>query len=105
MHLADERQSKIAVRCAGPYVLYADVCYRSLERGASGTLRLRSAGRAAPLCAFRLAGRHEACEALHAVAYLRAGDKAELDLQSTGRFKIKNVTVGLNYQLGGRCEF
>ncbi|XP_077390287.1 uncharacterized protein LOC144026966 [Festucalex cinctus] len=105
MHLADERHSKIAVRCTGPYVLYADVCYLSLEKNAGGTLRLHAAGRATPLWAFCLAGRREACEALHAVAYLRSGEKAELDLRATGRFKIKNVTVGLSYLLGGRCEF
>ncbi|XP_077440788.1 uncharacterized protein LOC144062879 [Vanacampus margaritifer] len=105
MHLADERHSKIAVRCTGPYVLYADVCYRSLEKNAAGTLRLHAAGRRAPLWASRLAGRRDACEALHAVAYLRTGEKAELNLRVTGRFKIKNVTVGLSYLLGGRCEF
>ncbi|XP_061681152.1 uncharacterized protein LOC133503490 [Syngnathoides biaculeatus] len=105
MGLADDRRSKIAVGCDGPYVLYVDVCYRSLEPGAAGTLRLRAGGRAAPLCAFHLAGRHEACEWLHAVAYLRAGEKVKLDLRSTGFFKIKNVTVGLSSLLGGRCEF
>ncbi|KAM7388510.1 hypothetical protein PAMP_024680 [Pampus punctatissimus] len=105
MGLADKKKTKIYVRCTGPYILYMDVCHKSMDNQvANGTLELQVVGRET-LIRFQLHEAHEVCRGLHSIVYLRAKEEATLSLNTTVGFKIKNVTVGLNYVLGKRCDY
>lgn len=99
-------KDKIYVSCSGPYVLYMDLCYRDMSKeGASGILQLQVVGRDHPVSSFPLHASRDDCRRLHRIVYLKAKEEASLHWYSTdSNFKIKNVTVGLSYLLGSRCD-
>lgn len=106
MGLANKNNDSIYVNCTGPYVLYMDVCYKSLhEKEAKGILELQVVGSETPVSSVTLNASQEVCRGLSSIAYLRAKEEASLHLYFTDGFKVKNVTVGLSYLLGTRCEF
>lgn len=106
MGLVDKSSDRIYINCTGPYILYMDVCYKSLRQyETSGALQLQVVGSKTPVCSFNLTASHEVCRGLHSTAYLRAQEQAHLHLYVTKGFKVKNVTVGLSYLLGSRCDF
>lgn len=95
---------KIHINCTGPYILYMDVCYRSLEenKNITGVLQLM-VGKTA-VTSFLLTTSDEDCRQLHSIVYLKTKQQASLHIQAQDSFKIKNATLGLNYLLGTRCE-
>lgn len=96
---------KIYINCTGPYILYMDVCYMSLsDVEAEGTLQVKVEGKD-PLVNFTLHALNEVCRGLQSIVYFRVKDEAYLDLYSSNTFKIKNMTMGLSYLLGRRCDF
>lgn len=97
--------NKIYVNCTGPYILYMDVCYRSLNKETiTGILQLEVVGRTTPVISFNLTTSGEDCTVLHSILYLRVKEQASLHIYAKESFKIKNATLGLNYLLGARCE-
>lgn len=106
MSLVDKKNDTIYVNCTGPYILYIDVCYKSLsDEETRGMLQLQVVGSTTPVSSLALNASHEVCRGLHSIAYLRAREQASLYFHCTDGFKIKNVTVNLSYLLGGRCEY
>lgn len=100
-------RDRISVSCTGPYVLYMNMCYMSLqEREARGSLQLQVVGQEkTPLSSFNLTVLKEVCKGHHSIAYLKEGEEASLYLNVKDRFKVKNVTVGLRYLLGNQCIY
>lgn len=102
----------IMTKCEGPYILYAEVCYKSLEEGtqgqrdnkANGTLQLQVAGTETPVSYFATNSSDQVCRALHSTAYLTKKDKARLYFNTSDYLKVKKVTVGLSYLLRG-CDY
>lgn len=100
------KNDRIYVNCTGPYVLYMDVCYKSLrEYETRGSLKLQVVGSKTPVWSVNLTTLHEVCRGLHSITYLRAMEEASLYLYVTDGFKVKNVTVGLSHLLGSRCDY
>ncbi|KAG8003533.1 hypothetical protein GBF38_018706 [Nibea albiflora] len=94
---------KISIKCTGPYVLYMYACYLSLDnQEGSGILQLQV--ESVPVASIMMNASNVVCRGLHSIAYLKEKDQTSLQLYSTEGFKIKNVTVGLSYLLGTRCE-
>lgn len=99
-------EDKIYINCTGPYILYMDVCYRSLnKKEITGILQLEVVERKTTVTSFNLTTSDEDCGVLHSIVYLRAKDQASLHIYAEVSFKIKNATLGLNYLLGTRCEY
>lgn len=99
-------KDKISVSCTGPYVLYMYLCYKSLQvTEARGSLQLQVVGKKNPVSTFNLTALQEVCNGHHSIAYLKQGEEASLYLSVKDRFKVKNVTVGLWYLLGRKCDY
>lgn len=97
-------KDKISIKCTGPYVLYMYACYRSLYRtNVTGMLQLQVV-ESVPIASVMMNTSAEDCSGLHSIAYLKAKNQASLRLYAPEGFKLKNVTVGLSYLLGTRCE-
>lgn len=97
-------ENKIDIRCKGPYIWYMDVCYKSLDgKETSGTLELKMDDTV--VSSVTLTGSNEVCRGHQSVVYLRANTKSSLHFFPVKEFKLLNVTVGLTYLLGNRCEF
>ncbi|KAG7514291.1 hypothetical protein JOB18_029891 [Solea senegalensis] len=113
MSRADGNAGMIIINCTGPYVLYIDLCYKSLdlEKGhlnTTGTLQLQVKGSGTPRSSFRLQASHvKVCRGLHSIAFLRAKEQASLHLYSDRSFVMSELTVGLSYLLGteAQCYF
>lgn len=104
MNLAEQKNDSIHIHCTGPYVFYMYVCYNSLRaHETSGYLQLRV--KETPVISINLSTTHEVCRGLHHIAYLGAREQASLYLHVTDGFKVKNLTVGLNYLLGRQCDY
>lgn len=107
MSLADEKNDTIKISCTGPYVVYIDVCYKSLTKGEerTGILQLQVVGSETRVNNFTLQTADEVCRGLSSIAYLRKEEKASLHLYVKDGFKIKNATVGLSYLWGESVSF
>ncbi|GLD46296.1 uncharacterized protein AKAME5_002700900 [Lates japonicus] len=109
MSLADEKNDTIKISCTGPYVVYIDVCYKSLSSGEelTGILQLQVVGSETPVSNFTLQTRSAdlVCRGLSSIAYLRKEEKASLHLYLKDGFKIKSATVGLTYLWGESVSF
>ncbi|KAI3368318.1 hypothetical protein L3Q82_008031 [Scortum barcoo] len=93
MSLVDEKNDMIYVNCTGPYILYTDVCYKSMSKEETrGMLQLQVQGSSTPVSSLALNTSHEVCRGLHSIAYLKATQQASLYFYCTDGFKIKNVT-------------
>lgn len=102
------RNDRIAVICTGPYILYMDVCFKSLHsRGGIGYLRLLVMGEETPLSSTTLntSNGDLVCQGHQSTVYLRARQQASLYLCTPNMFKIKTVTLGLHYLLGSQCYY
>ncbi|CAL8254697.1 unnamed protein product [Merluccius merluccius] len=100
--------TKIYISCSGPYLLHMDVCFRGLDnKDGQGKLELlvAAAGQQASLASFPLEGKSKVnCKGLHTTVYLRSKEEATLHFSSEGNnLKIKNIMLGLHYQLGRQC--
>lgn len=104
MSLADKQNDKIYVNCTGPYIVHIEVCYKSLAgKNATGKLELQV--KEILVSSFDLRTSEDDCSRLHSIAYLKAKDQASLHFYANDGFKIKELTMGLSYLLGGRCFF
>ncbi|XP_026200659.1 uncharacterized protein LOC113151989 [Anabas testudineus] len=103
-HMMGMVDNKIHVNCTGPYIVYMDVCYKSLNKvNITGTLQLQVVGRKSPVTSFSVTTSDEDCRGLYSIAYLRAKDQASLHVYAKEGFKIKTATLGLSYLLGRVC--
>lgn len=94
----------IHVECTGPYVWYIDSCKVQKEKEeTSGILQLRVQGSQTPVSSFTLNSTH-ICRGLHSIIYLRAKEVASVHLNSEG-FMIDDMSMGLTYLLGNKCEY
>ncbi|KAF3835045.1 hypothetical protein F7725_027603 [Dissostichus mawsoni] len=109
MNLTDGKNDKIHIQCTGPYVLYMEVCYKSMDgTETGGVMELQVLGRDTPrVSSFSLHASHEVsvCKGLHSTAYLSNKEEASLHLYPTEGFRFESMTVGLSYLLGSRCEY
>ncbi|KAK1896401.1 Movement protein TGB2 [Dissostichus eleginoides] len=109
MSLADGKNDKIHIECTGPYVLYMEVCYKSMDgTETGGVMELQVLGRDTPrVSSFSLHASHEVsvCKGLHSTAYLSNKEEASLHLYPMEGFRFESMTVGLSYLLGSRCEY
>lgn len=106
MNLVDKTKDKIYINCTGPYLLYIEACYKSLRGNlTTGTLQLLVERNQTLVTSIDMNTSDEVCKGLHSIAYLKVREVAYLYLQSLHDFKVKNMTVGLSYLLGSRCEF
>lgn len=98
-------KNKIDITCRGPYIWYMDVCYKSLKHGkvTEGTLQLKMDDTA--VSSVNLTVSNEVCRGHQSIVYLRANTKSSLHLSHADEFRLLNVTMGLSYLLGKRCEF
>ena len=107
MSLDAKEKGVFYINCTGPYILYMDLCYMSMEgKEASGTLRLLD-GKENPETLFTMNSSSEECKdtVLQKTVFIKEKGKARLQLVSRGRFKLKNLTVGLSSLLGRQCLF
>lgn len=97
----------IYISCTGPYVLYMEACYTSMnEPQLRGYLQLRVMKQKTPATSFTLnATSQKVCRGLHSTVYLRAREQASLHLTVPGSFKVKTLTVALSYLLGSHCDY
>ncbi|XP_076736779.1 uncharacterized protein LOC143415173 [Maylandia zebra] len=100
-------KNKIDITCKGPYIWYMDVCYKSLTNGmvTTGILQLKMDDTVVSNVTLTVSDVLDVCRGHQSVVYLRANTKSSLDLNQIDGFKVLNVTVGLSYLLGKRCEF
>lgn len=100
---------KIDITCKGPYIWYMDLCYKSLSFTSgmvqTGILQLKMDDTVVSNVTLTVSDALDVCRGHQSVVYLRANTKSSLDLNGAKGFKLLNVTVGLSYLLGGRCEF
>lgn len=100
------KNDRIEIRCTGPYVLYMDVCYKSLrDHETRGYLQLQVSGQKIPGSSITLTATDDVCTGLLRTVYLRANEQASLYLYVTDGFKVKTLSVGLRYLLGSQCDF
>ncbi|KAM8744989.1 uncharacterized protein AB9X84_016397 [Acanthopagrus schlegelii] len=107
MSLDAKEKGVFYINCTGPYILYMDLCYMSMEgKEANGTLRLLD-GKENPETLFAMNSSSEECKdtVLQKTVFIKEKGKARLQLESRGRFKLKNLTVGLSSLLGRQCLF
>lgn len=104
MSLQDDKKT-ISVRCAGPYVLYMLVCYRSIRPNQKSSGLLQLVGSDGPLTSHSLSTAQPVCEGLHSLVYLQDDTTVSLRLVDMGDFKVKSLEVGLRYLLGAECKF
>lgn len=103
----NNKKNKIDITCKGPYIWYMDVCYKSLTNGmvTTGILQLKMDDTVVSNVTLTVSDVLDVCRGHQSVVYLRANTKSSLDLNQIDGFKVLNVTVGLSYLLGKRCEF
>lgn len=100
------KNDRIEIRCTGPYVLYMNVCYKSLrDHETRGYLQLQVNGQKIPESSITLTATDDICTGLVRTVYLRANEQASLYLYVTDGFKVKTLSVGLSYLLGSLCNF
>ncbi|KAM9762495.1 uncharacterized protein ACNS7B_004565 [Menidia menidia] len=103
--ILNEKKDQISIKCTGPYLWHMEVCYENPEEENTGVLQLQVKGSKAPASSVQLHATRLVCRGLTSTAYLRAGEEASLQLFSQNRFMIMNITTGLSYMLGKRCDY
>lgn len=100
----DVIEDKIKVHCNGPYVLYMEVCVKSLSNGtlASGSLEVHVEGHK-PLVRGRFPleakGNEEDCRGHRSTVYLKLNESVTLRFYSEENLKVVQVNLGLRYLL------
>ncbi|XP_023195576.1 uncharacterized protein LOC111609735 [Xiphophorus maculatus] len=97
----------VTIRCTGPYVWHMQGCYESMGNTAnvSGSLTLL-VKHTLPVSSFAMdATRDVVCRGLHSIVYLVAEDVARFRFSSQTGFRMVNVSMGLSYLLGNKCEY
>ncbi|KAK5869982.1 hypothetical protein PBY51_024653 [Eleginops maclovinus] len=108
MSLANGKKDKIYINCTGPYVLYMNLCYTTMnEQEFEVNLQLQVPGRLVSNFSLNAERRGQQldCRGLQSTAYLRRNEEASLHVYTLNGFVFKTVTVGLNYLLGSRCDY
>lgn len=101
----NEQKNKIHIHCTGPYIWHMNVCYKSMDTvNTTGKLQLKVEGSETPVGSIEMTTPAEVCRWLHSIVYLKADQEASLHFQSNSGFKVKNVTMGLSYLLGEKCQ-
>jgi len=103
----NEAKDLIYIKCTGPYIWHMEVCYETRQSADTdaGTLELQVKGSKAPFSSIKLNATHLVCRGLHSTAYLRANEQASLHLSSKDELVIRNITMGLSYLLGKKCDY
>lgn len=101
----NEQKNKIHIHCTGPYIWHMNVCYKTMNGSwnSTGMLQLKVEG-SETVGSFEMTAPIEVCRWLHSIVYLKADQEASLHFQSKPGFKVKNVTMGLSYLLGEKCQ-
>lgn len=100
MHLIGEKNETIYVNCTGPYILYINTCYMSLNEGENATGVLLLQEERVTISTFTMQTSDKVCRGLHNIVYLKSKKQISLHLKSSQLFIMKEVTVGFTYMLG-----
>lgn len=97
-------KERIYIKCRGPYIWYIDMCYKSVDgEPTEGKLELKMADTTVSYVTLNTSS--TVCRGHQSTVYLRANMESSLFLISKRGLWLMNVTVGLSYLLGNRCEF
>ncbi|XP_054900695.1 uncharacterized protein LOC129369377 [Poeciliopsis prolifica] len=114
LELKTDRENKlqnnngnVTISCTGPYVWHMRSCYEKMGNSSnvSGNLTLL-VKRTLPVSSFAMnATQERVCRGLQSIVYLVAEDVIRFRFSSEKGFRMLNVSMGLSYLLGNKCEY
>ncbi|XP_043986280.1 uncharacterized protein LOC122839077 isoform X2 [Gambusia affinis] len=97
----------VTIRCTGPYLWHMQGCYENMGKttNVSGNLTLL-VKQTLPVSSIAMdAAQDVVCRGLYSIVYLVAEDVARFRFSSQKGFRMVNVSMGLSYLLGNKCEY